>query len=98
MLIMDWVGLIMKKKLEYDKYLNFENKYERIVNRIASGRLILFIVMVAFAKSLGLNAQTVMGINIKTTNAKMVTQMAKKGYNYKDILTHYYTNIKIIKK
>ena len=25
-------------------------------------------------------------------------EMAKKGYNYKDILTHYYTNIKIIKK
>lgn len=41
---------------------------------------LLFIVMVAFAKSLVLNAQTVMGINIKTTNAKMVTQMAKKGY------------------
>ena len=36
----------MKEKLEYNKYKDLENKYNSLVNKIASGRLIMFIVMI----------------------------------------------------
>ena len=36
----------MRKRLEYDKYLNLRNLYQEKVSRIASFRMILFLVMI----------------------------------------------------
>ena len=36
----------MREKLEYDKYVSLRDRYNCLVNRLASGRLIVFIIMI----------------------------------------------------
>ena len=39
-------GYVMKKKMRYSKYKKLKDKYEGIVNLVASLRLIIFVVMI----------------------------------------------------